>query len=325
MSYEIISTLIILALVCLILVILDLAISATLAIALGITFKKAFCWGLLSCLLPVFAMVYGAAIERNHARVTNIELEFPNLPQAFDGYRIAQLSDIHTRSFMSRPKTLAKMVDKVNAQNPDLIAFTGDIITMDSDELQMSAPILRNLSAPDGIVSILGNHDYGIYMDPRKGPQAKENCARDVAATEREMGWNILLDSNLRICHHGDSLSVVGVEYTSPSPHFKSYGNLGAASEGTDGTFRILLSHDPMHWDMEVVGNDYPLMLAGHTHAIQFSLFGWCPSRYMFKQYRGLYKNGQQRLYVNVGLGETIMPFRIGVPPEITIITLRKS
>lgn len=170
---------------------------------------------------------------------------------------------------------------------------------------------------------MLGNHDYGVYMSPGRGVHHTAGCTAEIVRRERQLGWKVLLDENVTITRGDDTLAVVGVQNTTPSPHFKSKGNLQKASEGTEGLFRILLSHDPMHWDMEVVGKDYPLTLSGHTHAMQFSLLGWCPSRYMFRQYRGLYEKGGQKLYINIGLGETIFPARIGTPPEITLITLR--
>lgn len=325
MSPEILSTIILLLLSCLIFIILDFAVSGILSLFISISFRKLFLTGLWSLIIPMSAMLYGMLVERNIARVRNVELTFSKLPESFDGYRLVQLSDIHSRSFSGRNKTLERFVNKVNNLNADLIAFTGDIITLESEELEYTMPQLRELKARDGVVSVLGNHDYGVYMDPSKGLEKKEKCVGNVIETERRMGWNILLDNNIIIKRDNDSIAVIGVENTTPSRHFQSRGNLAEASEGTDGIFRILLSHDPMHWDMEIIGKDYPLTLSGHTHAVQFSLFGWCPSRYMFKQYKGLYENGSQKLYVNIGLGETIFPARIGAAPEITLITLKKK
>lgn len=326
MKMEVVSTLVILVMVSLMLMVVDAAVSGVVAWCTAVTFKRAFCWGLLSLLIPVALMGYGILIERNRADVTKVEMKFPNLPESFKGYRIVQLSDIHSRSFEGREDVLRKMVDQVNALQPDLIVFTGDVITMDPDELDSTQPVLSQLKAKDGVVSVLGNHDYGVYMDPRKlkkvASDDKDWCPKEVARREREMGWRILLDENVVIRRGVDSIAVVGVENTTPSPHFESRGDLARASQGTEGMFRVLLSHDPMHWDMEVRGKDYPLMLSGHTHAVQFSLFGFCPSRFMFKQYRGLYESGDQKLYVNIGLGETIFPARIGAAPEITLITL---
>ena len=145
----------------------------------------------------------------------------------------------------------------------------------------------------------------------------------DLIAGEKSLGWDLLPDENRIIRRGSGSIAVIGVQNTSPSKHFPSKGDLKKASEGTDGLFRIVLSHDPMHWESEIVGQDYPLTLSGHTHAMQLSILGWSPSSLMFDQNRGLYRIGDQAIYVNPGLGETIFPARIGVRPEITLITLK--
>ena len=300
----------------------DAAVSGIIAVASNITFKKAFTTGLLALFIPPLVMAYGAWIGRERPQLKEVELRLENLPESFDGYRLVQISDIHARSYANRQKSLQRIVGIINNQNPDLIAFTGDIITLDASELESIKEILKELKAKDGIVAVVGNHDYGIYSDPsHKRPSGE--ILSDVIKEEKTMGWNVLMDENMKISRNQDSIAVVGVQNTSPSSHFPSKGNLNKASEGTEGMFRILLTHAPMHWEAEILGKDYPLTLSGHTHAMQFSLLGWCPSRYIFKQYRGLYSEGQQHLYVNIGLGETILPFRIGTPPEITLITLR--
>ena len=185
--------------------------------------------------------------------------------------------------------------------------------------------ILKGIRGP--VYSVLGNHDYHIYSDDKDGIDETARLAKVEAliSRERELGWDLLLNQSRVLEHAGDSIAIIGVENTSASEHFPSHGDLEAAMRGTDGCFRILLSHDPTHWDLEVIGKDIPLTLSGHTHAMQLSLPGWCPSRYLFKQYRGLYSKGNQNLYVNIGLGETIFPARIGARPEITLITLKKS
>ncbi len=302
----------------------DAAVSGIIAVASNITFKKAFTTGLLALFIPPLVMAYGAWIGRERPQLKEVELRLENLPESFDGYRLVQISDIHARSYANRQKSLQRIVGIINSQNPDLIAFTGDIITLDASELESIKEILKELKAKDGIVAVVGNHDYGIYSDPsHKRPSGE--ILSDVIKEEKTMGWNVLMDGNMKISRNQDSIAVVGVQNTSPSRHFPSKGNLNKASEGTEGVFRILLTHDPMHWEAEILGKDYPLTLSGHTHAMQFSFMGWCPSRYIFKQYRGLYSEGQQHLYVNIGLGETILPFRIGTPPEITLITLRSG
>lgn len=296
--------------------------SGIIAVASNITFKKAFTTGLLALFIPPLVMAYGAWIGRERPQLKEVELRLENLPESFDGYRLVHISDIHARSYENRQKSLLRVVEIINSQNPDLIAFTGDIITLDASELESIKEILKELKAKDGIVAVVGNHDYGIYSDPSHKRLSGEILS-DVIKEEKTMGWNVLMDENIKISRNQDSIAVVGVQNTSPSRHFPSKGNLNKASEGTEWVFRILLTHDPMHWEAEILGKDYPLTLSGHTHAMQFSLLGWCPSRYIFKQYRGLYTEGQQHLYVNIGLGETILPFRIGTPPEITLITLR--
>ena len=213
-------------------------------------------------------------------------------------------------------------MDKINSLDPDIIAFTGDLITMTPDELESHAPALSSLKAKDGTFSILGNHDYSMYSDATE--ETRQRHLETLIEKEKALGWDLLMNENRIIRRGTDSIAVIGVQNTSPSRHFPSKGDLTKASEGTEDMFRILLSHDPMHWEAEILGQNYPLTLSGHTHAMQFSLLGWSPSSLMFKQFRGLYTENGQSLHVNPGLGETIFPARIGVRPEITLITLRR-
>lgn len=320
MTAEAFATLSVIILCWVVLIVADAAICGLLKSFVGLPFRKAFLWGLISLAVPPLVIIYGALIERNLFKVKKVEIVCEGLPDGFDGFRIVHISDIHARSFEGREKHLQKAVDLVNGQEADLVAFTGDLISMDPDELEGISSILSEIRAKDGILSVLGNHDYCIYSDMDE--QGKEEALEQLVSVERSMGWTLLLNENSIIRHGQDSIAVVGVENTSPSRHFPSRGDLAKASDGTDGMFRILLSHDPLHWESEILGKDYPLTLSGHTHAMQFSLFGWCPSRYIFPQYRGLYHSNGQQLYVNTGMGETIFPARIGVRPEITLITL---
>ena len=249
-------------------------------------------------------------------------IAFEDLPAEFEGYRIAHISDIHGRSFKGREEQLQKAADKINSLAPDMIAFTGDLITISPDELDALVPALVSLGAKDGVFSVLGNHDYSIYSDASE--QERQKHLADLIAMEKALGWDLLMDENRIIRRGNDSIAVIGVQNTSTSRHFPSKGDLKAASDGTDGLFRIVLTHDPMHWEAEILGNDYPLTLSGHTHAMQLSILGWSPSKLMFKQHRGLYSEKDQSIYVNPGLGETIFPARIGVRPEITLITLKR-
>ncbi len=302
------------------LLVTDLAVSGVLRLVAKVPLRKAFRWGLVALLVPPVVVAYGTIIERNRFEVKEVVLEFDDLPQSFDGYRIVHISDIHARSFSKRVKQMQKAVDMINGTDPDLVAFTGDLISLVPDELDCIAPTLSAIKAKDGVISVLGNHDYGTYAD------TSGVLVDDLIAKEREMGWSLLMNEH-KVLHRGlDSIVVVGVENTSSSHFFPSNGDLTKASEGTEGAFRIVLTHDPLHWESEILGQDYPLTLSGHTHAMQLSLFGWSPSSLMFKHSDGLYTSdsGSQHLYVNVGLGETIFPARIGARPEITLITLKK-
>ena len=320
MATEVSATLMIIVLCWILLIIADAAVGGLLKLVSGIPFRKAFAWGLLSLLIPPLAISYGTLIERNCFKIKEVSISFENLPEAFDGYRIVHISDIHARSFIGREKNLAKAIDKINRLNPDIAAFTGDLITLAPDELDSLAPILGRIKA--GTFSVLGNHDYSIYSNASE--DARQAHLEDLITREEAMGWELLLDEHRIISKGTDSIAVIGVQNTSPSRHFPSKGDLKKASEGTEGMFRIVLSHDPMHWENEILGQDYPLTLSGHTHAMQLSLLGWSPSSLLFEHHRGLYTRDGQSLYVNLGLGETIFPARIGVRPEITVITLNR-
>lgn len=305
-----------------ILTVLDAMVCGLLCLFTAVAFKKAFLWGLLTLIMPPVAVAYGALWERNQFKITHIEIPSGGLPESFDGYRIVHISDIHARSFIGREKHMAAAVDMINSLNPDMIAFSGDLISMEPSELDSLSQTLSKMKAGDGVYSVLGNHDYCQYT--RVDSQTKAAYLNDLISRERNMGWSLLLNENRIISRGQDSIAVVGVENTSPSRHFPSRGNLAKASQGTEGMFRILISHDPMHWEHEILGKDYPVTLSGHTHAMQMTFFGWSPSGLIFKQDKGLYSVDGQHLYVNIGLGETIFPARIFARPEITLITLKK-
>lgn len=326
MSIEATSVISITILLWVVLIILDLGTSGLIAMVSEIPFKKAFLWGLTSLALPPLFILYGTLIGRNLYHVNKETICFRDLPEAFDGYRIVHISDIHAKSFERRTGSLSKAAGMINGLKPDIIAFTGDLVTISSDEIDGISHILSSLEATDGIFSVLGNHDYGIYDDSSKNRNAAILRARnEMKEKETALGWDLLLNDSRTIRRGTDSIAVIGVENTSSSKHFPSFGNLGKASEGTEGMFRILLTHDPLHWQSEAAGNDYPLTLSGHTHAMQLSFFGWTPSSLIFPQSMGLYKDGMNYLYINIGLGETIFPARIGARPEITLITLKKE
>jgi len=324
----------------------------------GCRFRRNVRRGLRLLAVPPLLILYGTFIGRNLYKTVPVEICSEEIPESFDGYRIVHISDIHLSSFRFRHESLSRVVRKINSLNPDMIAVTGDLITFNPDEIEGFDTILSSLNAADGVFSVTGNHDYCIY-DRRSKAMAKEEFAEKVIEEETRMGWTVLMNGNAAISNGRDTIYIIGVENTSASDRFPSKGDLKTASAGTDGHFKILLSHDPTHWRMEVAGkSDIGLMLSGHTHAMQMSVFGWSPSSLIFKEYRGLYeysslndkaenilvdtenknvslREGQkargtagkirQYLYVNIGLGETGFPVRIGARPEITLITLRHA
>lgn len=268
------------------------------------------------------SMLYGMTIGWRQLSVKEMELAFDDLPDSFDGYTIVQLSDLHVGTYGQKTAFLQKVVDKVNSLQPDLIVFTGDLVNLRSSEMDPFYNVLSQLQATDGIASVLGNHDYGLYDDNYSGNPYDEG--KKVAAEERSMGWQALLNEHIFISHGNDSIAVIGVENTGKPP-FPHIGDLGKAMKGVDSTFSILLSHDPSHWRMEVLPKtNIPLTLSGHTHAAQFKMCGWSPSRWLYNEWSGLYEEGKQKLIVSEGVGGTI-PFRLGTKPQIVKITLRKS
>lgn len=310
----------------LVLLVLDGIAAGLLALLGRRNFRRCFRRGLWSLILPPLLLLYGLLIERNCYRVRTVEIASGTLPAAFDGYTLVQLSDIHSRSFRYRVRSLERAINKVNALGADLVVFTGDLVTIAPAELRKTGPALARLHAPDGVLSVLGNHDYCPYLPDAHG-HADPDSLEVVAALERSLGWDLLRNENRLVARGGDTLAVVGVENISASPVFPSMGDLARAMQGTGGCWRILLSHDPTHWERDVVGKvDIPLTLSGHTHAAQLTLFGlWTPSSLLYPHNHGLYKEQGQYLYVNIGLGETIFPARLCAVPEITRIVLRRK
>ena len=296
---------------------------ALLAMLFGASFKMVFFRGLWFMLFPWLAWLYGTLVERNRFRVKRTEIVSQTLPSSFDGYRIVHISDMHLMSFAGRERALERAVGKINALEPDLIAFTGDLVTLGPEELDGLQDIISTMKSRDGVYAVLGNHDYSEYRR-HDSQQAKRESLEVLKRRIREMGWQLLLNENHSIVRGEDKLSVIGVENISGNRSFRTYGNFQQARFGADGAYKILLSHDPSHWRAEVVGkSDVDLTLSGHTHAMQISLLGWSPSSLMYDEYRGLYNQGEQYLYVNTGLGQTAVNARFGATPEITLITLK--
>ena len=320
---EIICTTILLLAISLALTIIAAIVAGLLTLA-KYPFKKSFKRGLWILIIPPLALLYGAFIERNTLQTREVEIASNNTPQSFDGFRIIHISDIHLRSFQGREKTLEKFVDKINAQEADAILFTGDLVTQKTSELSAMEGILKKMRAKDCVFSIQGNHDYSFY-NRWKTEEERIKAAEALIDRQKAMQWDILLNECRNIARGKDSISIIGVENTSTNRKFRSFGNLQQALQDATGKFKILMSHDPSHWRSEVIDKtDIDLTLSGHTHSMQFTIFGWSIISYVYKEFNGLYREKNQNLYVNIGLGETMFPFRIGAAPEMTVITLKK-
>lgn len=281
--------------------------------------------GIVLAVFVALTALYGVLFGWKTLSMREVELSFENLPDEFDGYKIVQLSDLHLGTQGKNTAFIKKIVRRANDEQADLIVFTGDLINLSPKEIVPFEALLSNLTAKDGVLSVLGNHDYCIHAMFGQRPNDIREAVAPVIVAERHLGWDLLLNEH-RFIHRGqDSIAIVGVENTGKPP-FPEIGNLTGALKGIpDGTFSILLSHDPSHWRMEVVPKtDIPLTLSGHTHAMQFKLGHWSPSKYLYPEWSGLYEQGIQRLFVSEGLGGSF-PFRLGTKPEIIVITLKRN
>ena len=283
--------------------------------------------GLIST-LPALAMLgyilFGAIKGKENFKVREVTFTSANLPEEFDGYRVLQLSDIHSGSWKGNPEALKRAIDICNSQNADLALFTGDLVNSRSNELIEFMNIFSELKAKDGVYSVLGNHDYGTYV---KWDSEADRIANidSLISRENRMGWKMLNNSRTIIRKGNDSIAVIGVE-NSGRPPFPDYARLKEASAGTEGMFQILMSHDPTHWRREVLPeSDIELTLSGHTHDMQITFFGLSVSSFIYPEHNGMYMEGDRGLYVNIGLGHVLFPMRLGAWPEITVITLKKK
>lgn len=280
--------------------------------------------------IPLGMMVWGIVRTAYDFKIHRPKIRFANLPKAFDGLKIVQISDIHTGSLQG-DRQLQKAFDLIKAEKPDLIFFTGDIVNNRTDEAFPYIPILSQLSAPLGVFSILGNHDYGDY-EQWPDEAAKAANMRQMLGLHKTLGWRLLLNEHVVIEKDSEQIALIGIENWGANLNFKKYGNFGKAHANTEAIpFKILLSHDPSHYAAEIE-NKYPdidLTLSGHTHGFQFGVeipgFKWSPSQYIYPQWAGLYPNGKQYLYVNRGLGCLGYMGRVGIRPEITVITLNRG
>lgn len=280
--------------------------------------------GLLLAVVVGGAFVYGLTRGWKRLQVKETAIVSTDLPAAFDGYRIVQLSDLHIGTFGGDTAYIRQLVERVNTLQPDLIVFTGDLVNASADELDPFGPILSQLRAPDGVFSILGNHDYCTYRRYDTVDGAARNLD-DLKRRQRAFGWDLLLNEHRTIRRDTDSIALVGVE-NAGRPPFPSRGDLSRALQGIDGgTYKILLSHDPSHWRREVLpASDVQLTLSGHTHGMQLMIGNFSPVRWSYPEWGGLYREDEQQLFVSLGAGGTI-PFRFGAWPEINLLTLRRE
>lgn len=280
--------------------------------------------------VPLVGFTWGILSGAHDYRIRRIKLPLKNLPPSFHGMTIAQISDIHSGSFFN--KTAVKGgVDMLLGQKPDLVFFTGDLVNSHAEEVNSYIDIFNKVKAPLGVYSTLGNHDYGKYVQ-WPSVQAERQNVLNVVAAHKQMGWNILMDEHKILEQNGDKIAIIGVQNLGFGPAALRAGNLAKAYQGAqEYPVKLLLSHDPTHWDAEVRPkySDIDVQFSGHTHGAQFGVdlgnVKWSPAQYFYKQWAGLYQDGDQRLYVNRGYGYIGYPGRVGILPEITIFELVKA
>ncbi|MBP5229055.1 MAG: metallophosphoesterase [Bacteroidales bacterium] len=282
--------------------------------------------GLILAVIVIASVFYGFTSGWKRLVVKEQVISDNTLPKEFNNFKIVQISDLHLNNFVKCPQCVSKIVDTINAQNPDLIVFTGDIVSKQSKELAPFTDILSRLKARYGVISVLGNHDYAIYGQLRKNPSSVVKDKNKLVETERNMGWQVLLNENIIIGDSTSSLAIAGVENEGKVGRLH-LADLDKAMEGVPSDcFTILLSHDPWFWRHKVLGKkEIPLTLSGHTHGGHFRIGKFSFARWMVGPYwGGLYKEGNQQLFVSTGIGGMIR-FRLGAWPEIDVITLHKE
>jgi predicted MPP superfamily phosphohydrolase len=278
--------------------------------------------------IPFTSLIYGMVRGKYNYKVHEYTLEFDNLPAAFNGYRVTQISDVHSGSFTNEEK-IKYAVDLVNEQKGDVILFTGDLVNNLATEMDAWKGIFGSLTANDGVFSVLGNHDYGDYVS-WETPEEKIRNLDDLKIVQKEMGWDLLLNEHRTITKNGESIKLVGVENWGIGG-FKKAGDLDKACEGVEASdFKILLSHDPSHWQEQVKSHpkNIELTLSGHTHGMQFGieipgLIKWSPIKYRYENWAGIYEELGSMINVNRGFGYLAYPGRVGIWPEISVITLK--
>lgn len=286
--------------------------------------------GLITAAIPLTSLSWGIVKGAYDYKVKRRTLVLPNLPAAFDGIKLGQISDIHSGSFYNQRAVLGG-VEMLLAEKPDLIFFTGDIVNDMATEMRDYQDIFSKVKAPLGVYSVLGNHDYGEYHFGKSPSAAKEKNLQDVIKTHQLMGWDLLMNEHRRLKINGEEIGILGIENWGTG-RFPKYGRMDLATKNTDDLpVKLLLSHDPSHWRAEVLPK-YPqidAMFSGHTHGMQFGVrtkdYQWSPVQYIYKEWAGLYQEQNQQLYVNVGYGFLGYPGRVGILPEITIFELKRA
>jgi len=271
-------------------------------------------------------LLYGYTNKYNY-KVRQVQLAFDNLPKSFKGLKILQISDIHSGSFTNK-QAVMHGVEMALKQKPDIILFTGDLVNDRATEMENYMDVFSKLKAPMGVYSTLGNHDYGDYVH-WETEEAKKANLEDLKKVHAALGWRLMMNEHTALEKNGEQIALIGIENWGAKARFPKYGRMDLAYPGTEKyPFKILMSHDPSHWDAEVQPKygDIDLTLAGHTHGMQFGVeipgFKWSPVEYVYKEWAGLYEQGKQKLYVNRGFGFIGYPGRVGILPEITVIEL---
>tara|TARA_R110002072_G_scaffold303113_1_gene494189 strand:- start:93173 stop:94399 length:1227 start_codon:yes stop_codon:yes gene_type:complete len=280
--------------------------------------------------IPFTSLLYGMYKGKYNYKVLKYALEFDDLPDAFDGYTLTQISDVHSGSFDNKEK-IAYGIDLINEQQSDIILFTGDLVNNVAEEMLPWKDLFGSLSAKDGVYSVLGNHDYGDYVSWNSEREKEQNLS-DLKNLQKEMGWRLLLNENVTLNRNNETIKLIGIENWGAGG-FKKAGDLEMACEGCDTTdFKILMSHDPSHWQEQVKNNDknIQLTLSGHTHGMQFGIeipgwFKWSPVKYRYENWAGIYEEMGRYINVNRGFGYLGYPGRVGIWPEVTVITLKKK
>jgi len=293
----------------------------------GISRSVFMSWLGISIGAGLFGTLLFGFLNKYRYQINRLQLAFENLPDAFRGLKIVHISDIHSGSFTDKD-AVRRGVNKIIQEKPDLILFTGDLVNDRATEMHEYIEVFGELKAPLGVYSVLGNHDYGDYVR-WENEEAKQSNLRDLMNVHSKMGWRLLMNEHAVLEKNGDQIALLGIENWGARGNFSRYGKMDKAYPGTENyPFKILLSHDPSHWDAQVRTQykDIDLMLAGHTHGMQFGLelpgVKWSPVQYMYKQWAGLYESENQKLYVNRGFGFLGYPGRVGILPEITVIEL---